>query len=613
MDVRLPLTSAGICLALLLSACSPSDEKGQVSLEEKTAQLEKSLDAIEDPKLKDAVAELGGSLLLLERAQLKLDSKPVETEYGNDALAVLKHYPTPQALVDTYINGLFVLHKDSSSDYLTDLQPVFPFSFNIPDAFVFPHGVEWLSVTLSNKRVIPFQPEWSETDPGIQLSPSSSNLTNPDDLTVTYPFIDGLAVDNKHQPQPASLQGKMEVIVPRRLYSFDLTKKDVGQTRSNDNLSVKLLKLENNYAEIEFSNSATVAPEVADTPLNPLIVQAKDSTGQFLLRSGSINETAAQIAFYQKQLALMQQQKTWSEAFEKQLDADQRAFEKQQTRHYSKVYFNGPINTLEVSVLDFSTATVTRKDLDLPVRRFDPHTTKKTIQPLELPVVVYDDQAANWLKGATLGEEQLKKSVSIRQSVDDPSAAQIEFDHRRSFNDELLGSSFNPGESPVSFFTEDANGKRDEPIELPPEAFQVDPLRGTITYDLNLFPETPAYAVGSIPLFLASIEKKTLDAHQLPKGLELKGNTLLVDLKEFAEQDWRFYAKDDSGNYLKEILSVSHDASPEGPALTGVHYFYGRPTRLETYQRIDLTTVQYGFEVKLDKADTSSLDQKRDQ
>jgi hypothetical protein len=609
MDGRLPLTSAGICLALLLSACSPSDEKRQVSLEEKTAQFEKSLDAIEDPKLKDAVSELGGSLLLLERAQLKLDSKPVETEYGEDALAVLKHYPTPQALVDTYINGLFVLHKESSSDYLTDLQPVFPFNFSIPAAFLFPHGLQWQSVTLSNKRVIAFQPEWSETDPGIQLSPSSSNLTNPDDLTVTYPFIEGLDVDINNQPQPVSLQGKVEVIAPRRLYSFDLTKKDVGQTRTNDNLSISLLKLADNYAEIEFSNSAPLAPEIAETPLNPLIVQARDTTGQFLSRSGSINETAAQIAFYQKQLAKMQQQKLWSESLEKQLNEEQRTFEKQQKRHYSKVYFNGPIETLEVSLLDFSSVTVTRKDLNLPIRRFDRHTMAKTIQPLNLPVVVYDDNAATWLKGATLTEEQLKQGVRINQSVEDPSAARVEFTHLRTFNDELLGTSFNPGDSPVSFFTEDSSGKRDEPIELPPEAYEVDPLRGTITYDLNLFPQTPAFVVGSIPLFLASVDKQTVDAHQLPRGLELKGNALVVDSKVFAEQDWRFFAKDDSGNYLKEILAVSHDASTEGPALFSVHYFYGQPTRLETYQRTDLATVQYGFEVKLDKADMSGQPQ----
>lgn len=609
MDVRLPFMSAGVCLALLLSGCSPDDEKRQVSLDERTAQFEQSLAAIQDPKLKDVVAELGGSLLLLERAQLKLDSKPVDTEYGEDVLAVLKHYPSPQALVDTYINGLFVLHKDSSSDYLTDLQPVFPFNFNIPDTFLFPHGLEWQSVTLSDKRVIPFQPEWSETDPGIQLSPSSSNLTNPDDLTITYPFIDGLDVKNKHQPQPVSLQGKVQVIAPRRLYSFELTKKDVGQTRTNDNLSVTLLTLTNNYAEIEFNNSAPLATEVGETALNPLIVQARDTTGEFLSRSGSINETAAQIAFYQKQLAKLQQQKTWSEPLEKQLQEEQRAFEKQQKNHYSKVYFNGTIETLEVSLLDFSAATVTRKDLDLPVLRFDAHTTEKIIKPLSLPVVVYDDRAPSWLKGATLSEDQLKKSVSIRQSVDDPSAARIEFDHTRSFNDELLGTSFNPGDSPVSFFTEDSSGKRDEPIELPAEAYQIDPLRGTITYDLNLFAQTPAFAVGSMPLFLATIDKQALDIHSLPKGLELKGNALVVDLNLFPAADWRFFAKDDSGHYLKEILSVSHDLSAEGPALFGVHYFYGQPTRLESYQRTELTTVQYGFEVKLDKADTSSLDQ----
>lgn len=606
MNGRMPLKSLGMLLALLTGGCSPGEDNPPANLDEKTARFETSLEVIQDPKLKNAVTELGSSLLLLERAQLKLDSKPVETEYGEDVLAVLKHYSTPQALVDTYINGLIVLHKDSSSDYLTDLQPLFPLNFDIPAGFFFPHGLQWQSVTLSNKRVIAFQPEWSETDPGIQLSPSSSNLNHPDDLTVTYPFIDGLDVQNKHQPQPVSLQGKVQVIAPRRLYSFDLTKKDIGQTRSNDNLSVTLLKLTDNFAEIEYNNSAALAPEVAQIPLNSLIVQARDASGQFLARSGSINQSAAQIAFYEKQLARMQKQKAWSEAFEKQLEDEQRVFEQKQKSQYSKVYFNGPIDTLEVSLLDFSTATVTQKDLDLPVRRFDRHTTQKTIQPLTLPVVVYDDHAPTWLKGAALNEEQLKKSVSIRQSVDDPSAARIEFDHTRSFNDELLGSAFNPGETPVTFFTEDKQGQRGEPIELPAEAYQIDPLNSIITYDLNLFAQTPAHAVGSMPLFLATIDKQTLDTNALPKGLELKGNALVVDQKLFPAQDWRFFARDESGHYLKEILSVSHDASPEGPALFDVHYFYGQPTRLETYQRTDLTTVQYGFEVKLDKVEATN-------
>ena len=307
MDVRSPLASIGLCAALLMgSGCSPSDEHKQASLEEKTAKFEQSLDAIQDPKLKDAVSELGGSLLLLERARAKLATKPIEAEYSEDSLALLKHYPTPQALVDTYINGLFVLRKASHSDYLTDLQPIFPFNFNVPDQFPFPHGLEWQSVTLSNNKVIPFQPEWSETDPGIQLSPTSSNLTNPDDLTVTYPFVEGIETDNKSQPQPVTLKGKVEVIVPRKVFTFDLSKKDVGRKRTEENVTVTLLTLEKNYAEIELTNSAPLAPEVADESPNPLLVQARDTTGQFLSRSGSINENAAQLAFYEKQLAEMQ-------------------------------------------------------------------------------------------------------------------------------------------------------------------------------------------------------------------------------------------------------------------------------------------------------------------
>ena len=370
---------------------------------------------------------------------------------------------------------------------------------------------------------------------------------------------------------------------------------------------MKLLGLEKNIAEIEVSNSAPLADEVAGTALNPLIVQAKDSTGQWLSRAGSINENAAQVAFYEKQLAKMQAQTVWSDAFEQQLKAEQLAFDQQQGRHYSKVYFNGTLESVEVNVLDFSQATVTRKDLQLPVRHFDPNTTEKTIEPLPMPVVVYDDQAPAWLKGATLSEDQLKGNVSISQSVEDATAARIEFDHLKTFNDELLGTSFNPGAAPLTFFTANDQGKRGEPIELPPEAYEIDPLQGTITYDLTLFPETPAFAVGSMPLFLARIARQDLDLQQLPKGLELKGNALVVDEKEFPAQEWRFFAKDDSGNYLKEVLSVSHDAELHGPSLFNVHYFYGQPTRLESYQRTDLDTVQYGFQVKLDKADTANL------
>ena len=602
MYLRSPWICLGLSTALLMAGgCSPDEKHPQASLKERTAAFEKSLDSIQDPVLKDAVADLGGSLLLLERARIRLQDRAIETEYGTDELAQLKHYPNSQALSDTYLNGLFVVRKNSSSDYLTDLEPVFPFSQSNTSYFPFPHALEWQSVTLSNKQVVPFQAEWSETDSGIQLSPSSANLSNPDDLTITYPIVDGVQTTNTQQPQPITLHGEAEVIAPGKVVNFTLTHKDVGRTLSDANISVTLLALGKNFVEVDINNSAPLAEEVRDTDLNPLIIQARDSTGQFLSRAGSIDENAEQVAFYQQQLAQMLKQTAWSDALSQKLDDEQKAFDSKHPNHYSKVYFNGEIENVDISVLDFSTANVTRKTLDLPVWPLDKNIVGKEVTRLPLSVVVYDDQAASYLKDATLDPEKLKKSVVISQSVDEASAATLEFSHPPTFNDELVGELPDSTVSPVTFFAEDDNGKRGEPLELPIEAFDTNPKTGVITYDLNLFPETPAYAIGSMPLFVATVDKQSLDVARLPKGLELKGNALIVDQALFPADAWRFYAKDDTGNYLKEVLAVSHSAELYGPTLFNVHYFYGQPTHLESYARTALAPVEYGFEVKLDK------------
>lgn len=600
MDVQRAFGFLALSTLLALGGCSPDEQPKQASLQERTTQFEKTLESIQDPTLKDAVADLGGSLLLLERAHTKLQEMPIAPHYSEDALALLKHYPDPQAMAQAYIDGLFVLRKRSSSDYLTDLQPVFPFALDQPDELALPQRLDWLSVTLSNKQIVAFQPEWSETDPGIQLSPTSSNLTNPNDLTITYPFVEGIEVENRQQPQPKVLHGKIEVIVPAKVATFTLSHNDIGQIRTQGNIQVRLLGLEQNQARLELINSPKPAPELADSRVAPLLVQARDKSGQWLSRAGSINESPEQLAFYRQQLGEMLEQKSWSLDLEKRLNDEQRAFD-QQPHYYTQVYFSGKIDQLEVSVMDFSTVNVVRKDLDLPVRQFDPKTTDKEIQPLELPVTVLDEQASQYLRDADLDPEQLRKNVQVTQSVQDASAARIEFEHLRTFNDELIGSSIEPGDAPLTFFTANAQGQRGEPIELPSQAFDVEPLRGRITYDLNLFPDTPAYAVGSMPMFLASIEKNTIAGNSRPKGLTLKGNALIVDQRLFPADSWRFYARDASGHYLKEILTVSHLASQEGPPRFDVHYFYGQPDNLESYQRTELQTVEYGFEIKLDK------------
>jgi len=207
--------------------------------------------------------------------------------------------------------------------------------------------------------------------------------------------------------------------------------------------------------------------------------------------------------------------------FEKQLTDEQKAFEHQQSSHYAKVYFNGLIDTLQVDVLDFSKATLTRKDLDLPVLRFDKNSLQKTVQALPMAVTVYDDSTASWLKTATMTEDQLKNSVTISQSVEDASAAHIVFDHPYTFNDELAGTERNSDEAPVTF-SQPMKSEARRAHRVAERSLRAEPCTRHAHLDLNLFPENPAFVVGSIPLFLASIDQATIDVAKLPKGLSLK-------------------------------------------------------------------------------------------
>jgi len=611
MAFRLPLTSLAVAITLLLSGCfDKTDDQQEAALKAKTDQFEKKLAAIQDPTLKEAVTNLGGALLMIERISLEMKTKPVETEYGEDGLALLKDYPDTQAVTDTYINGLFIQRRTSDSDFLTTLEPIFPFSFHAPDEFPFPHNVDWQSVTLDNQKVVPFTKDRNEDSPDIQLSPAVDSETASNDLELIYPYKDdALPPSEKNKPNPVTLNGELQVVTPRKVSSFELSKKDVGAKQTDDNITVTLLSLDKNAAEVEIQNNADLSDELVDDEFNPLIVQAQDKTGHYLTRAGSITQNATQVAFYEKKLAALMDQKQLTPEYQAQLNAEIHTFNQQQKTHYAKVFFNGMVDKVDISVLDYSQTKVSKTELSVPVRQFDEHTFGLKVQPLLLPVVVHDTQAADFLKTYDMNEEQFKQSIVLHQDVGNIEDAKIEFSHPPTLNDDLLGSLPAVDETPITFYAQGADDKQGDKIDLPLDSYEFDVAQSNISYDLTQFPHVPAYASGSVPLFFANVEKSFMDVAQLPKGLSLKGNALVIDLATFPTDKWRFYAKDNTGKYLKEILAVSHQASQYSDAMFDVHYFYGEPTTLEAYQRTEVKQVNYDFKVKLEKPSAASLEQ----
>ncbi|MDB5983357.1 MAG: hypothetical protein JWQ69_4372 [Pseudomonas sp.] len=610
MDFKFSLISVALALSLLLGGCfDKSDEEQQAALKAKTEQFEKTLDAIPDPQLKEAVKNLGRSLLMLDRVQVEMQHKPIETEYGQDSLALLKDYPDTKTVTDTYIKGLFVQRKTSDSDYLTTLEPVFPFTPHSPAEFPFPQNLSWQSVTLDNKKTIPFVTERADDADDIQLAPSQDTTSTLNNLDLIYPYKeDAPPLSEKNKPKPITLNGDLQVVTPRKVSTFEFSKKDVGNKRSDDNIIVTLLAFDKNYAEVEMHNAADLPDELVDDDFNPLIIQAQDKTGQFLTHAGGITQNADQVAFYEKQLAKMEGQKQYSEAFQHQQEAELHAFNRQQKTHYAKMYFNGLLDKVQVSVLDYSQSKISDTTLSVPVRQLDEHMVGLTAQPLLLPVV-YDAEAPDYLKSYEQNEEQLKKSIVIRQDVSNPEDARIEFTHPPTFNDDMLGTAINPSDAPISFFAPGEGDKAGKQIDLPLDTYEINFGEGYISYDLSQFPQLPAYASGTMPLYLAHIEKSFMDVSELPKGLTMKSNALLLDQTLFPNEKWRFYGKDSKGKYLKEALSVSHPIAQYNDAMVEVHYFYGEPTTLEAYQRTDVSSVGYPFKIKLDPPDAASLEQ----
>ncbi|MGV8919234.1 MAG: hypothetical protein ACOH2R_15775 [Pseudomonas sp.] len=604
------LSNLALAVMILISGCSEkTDEQQQAEFKAKASQFEKKLESIQDPKLKDKATDLGESLLMVDRIQLDMNKKPIETDYSENSLILLKDYPDTEAVTDTYIKGLLILRKASDSDFLTTLEPMFPFTFHFPADFPFPQKLIWQSVVLDNKKTVPFTRQRQEDSSRIQLTPSLYDANNPNDLDLIYPYVDDAPSPTaKDKPNPVILNGEIQIVTPRKVSTFEFLPTDVGARRTDDNISVTLLGVNKNYAEVEMQNSVNLSDELVDQDFNPLVVQAQDRTHQYLSRAAGITQSAEQIAFYQKQLDELMAQKQYTDAFHQQQVADLHAFNRQLKTHYTKVYFNGTIEKLQVSVLDYAQSQIRKTQLSLPVRQFNEHTFGLTVEPLSPPVVVYDAEASDFLKSYEMDDEQLRKSIVIRQDVENPQDARIEFSHPVTFNESLLGPELS-GQSPINFYAEGENGKPGKALQPPIDSYETNTTEGYISYDLSQFSEPPAYASGIMPLHLARIEKTFMDAAEPPKGLTLKGNALIIDQEIFPSQRWRFYGKDSTGKYLKEILSVSHAAKEFESAMFEVHYFYGQPTSLEAYQRTGLDTVNYPFKIKLAKPSAASLDE----
>src|SRR5574344_2671349 len=122
----------------------------------------------------------------------------------------------------------------------------------------------------------------------------------------------------------------------------------------------------------------------------------------------------------------------------------------------------------------------------------------------------------------------------------------------------------------------------------------------SIEYFSKTFPITPYYATGVIELNMVDVKKQTYSTNNLPEGVLIKGNAILLDQKIFNDNTYALFVKDNTNQYLKTIHEYSGEVDIDGVKQNKhISYYYGTPQTIEIYTIAGTKIVDYNFKVKL--------------
>jgi len=152
--------------------------------------------------------------------------------------------------------------------------------------------------------------------------------------------------------------------------------------------------------------------------------------------------------------------------------------------------------------------------------------------------------------------------------------------------------------------------KNKRPIDISPDSINhgswekrgsmVNVNTKSIEYFPKRFPETPYYVTGIIELNLVDVKKQSFGINNLPEGVLIKGNAILLDQKIFNSGKYALFVKDNTNRYLKTIYEYSGAVDIDGVKQNKhISYYYGTPQTIEIYKIAGTKKVDYNFKVKL--------------
>jgi hypothetical protein len=594
------LFSALLLLAFSFASCTKSIDAQLEQLEKEKLAFRKKLATIKNDSIREKADQLGSMLFMLESINLENQKPPKDTAYEENPYAILADYPNLSSLTNNYLNGIVAAQPDDS-ETKSEIRLSMPF------AFPFQQKTEWKNVTLANQTSVAISEKYQDSAAFAQAI--QENWNGEDRFTV-FPSATGNVI------KPKTLGGIITAKIPKNVLQFKFANNETGDTKEQDGIKVKLVSIKGHAVQLEIYNPKKLDPSVNEDELESYKVVAMDETKQFLDQSGSSTGDDESLAIYKKVLQKIIENPDKVNELEKEVNKLDEEYEKKNKNkvHYT-TYYRGAVTDVIVYVLDYSKVNTIKKDLQLPVYPFFASylSDKDGDQPIldvRTGTVAYDQTIAKSLKEKLeLTESELKTKIKISQNeyklADDK--GEFNFDYPKLFSDHFITGFDRFGEVKEINFYASKGGKSiaipKDSIDLNNGTYVENPWvefnSGRIVYHPSKFSQKAKYATGIIEVKLADIKKATYNSNQLPKGITINGNKLLID-ETIVTGSNTYYVKDKTGKYLKLITNltfVRHNGTEKGK--TSAYYYYGSPSSVDLYTLNNEKVVNYPFEVNL--------------
>lgn len=615
--------------------CSSSDsysEREVLSMEQKEAALaelqqkrkerKEKIQTIEDKALFEA---LEGEEFIAHRniyRTIKFDEKPTQyfyvepftasyigplgRPYATDRFKRLKDYESPQQLLDLYRNNFVASTASRKGQW---------FEFREPFAFPFKSQLQFTQVVMDNGDVkaLPDLLDWVARTDEIRYEPER------------FYFIEPRTEDD---PQPVKLLGDVETELPKDVIQFEFQASEVGKTLEQRGYSVTLVKA----GEFNYDIKIDV-PDDQAMPLRDedIIGEALSPTERELqLRM----DTTLQPDYHERMGEWLDD--IIERALRDEVDAETVRTEGNnlhdklsvgEGRVLHKAFsFMGPVDTARVTLLPRKKTSdkVTHK-IEIPIHFLGQQGNSDEIDLNALPDIglegpVYD---ARPKRRVDLTEEEIKRLIDIRY---EKSRHLPEYQHT-----ERIYLKYPPVQSQLFIssseryhFNSEPELQRmilthmvkfidgeDERIELTGDKDEIFSFTTYgFAYTPEYMPESPARIKAIIPVLTApDIVKKSYSADNLPDGVRLDDNRLVVDYSVFSPEETldstrlntklrnRIFAKNAEQKYLQPIENVIM-LERENDEPVHVFYYYGQPESIELWYPGETKVVDFTLDVE---------------